>query len=101
MTRLGSRTPEKGVVIGTLTGDTAPPPAHRAQSTIVIMTSGTTGTPKGAARSEPYSLMPVGGLLDKVPFRARHVIECCVPLFHALGFSRAMLLDGDTGLPER
>jgi fatty-acyl-CoA synthase len=72
-------------------GDTALPPAHRGQSKIVILTSGTTGTPKGAARSEPYSLIPVGALLDKAPFRARQVTECCVPLFHALGFSNAMI----------
>jgi acyl-CoA synthetase (AMP-forming)/AMP-acid ligase II len=57
----------------------------------VILTSGTTGTPKGAVRSEPYSLIPVGSLLGKVPFRGREVTECCVPLFHSLGFSHAMI----------
>jgi acyl-coenzyme A synthetase/AMP-(fatty) acid ligase len=31
------------------------------------------------------------GLLSKVPFRAREVTECCVPLFHALGFGHLML----------
>ena len=55
------------------------------------MTSGTTGTPKGAPRSEPRSLLPAGGLLSKAPFRAREVTECCVPLFHALGFGHIML----------
>jgi len=71
-------------------GDTAPPPSSGGRPKIVILTSGTTGTPKGAARSEPYSLIPVGGLLGKVPFRGREVTECCVPLFHSLGFSHAM-----------
>ena len=67
------------------------------------MTSGTTGTPKGAPRSEPRSLMPLGGLLSKAPFRAREVTECCVPLFHALGFGHLMLglLLGSTLLVRR
>ncbi|WP_424747627.1 AMP-binding protein [Mycobacterium sp.] len=71
-------------------GDTSPPPSSGGRPKIVISTSGTTGTPKGAARSEPYSLIPVGGLLGKVPFRGREVTECCVPLFHSMGFSHAM-----------
>lgn len=71
-------------------GDTAAPPRSGGRPKIVISTSGTTGVPKGAARSEPYSLVPVGGLLGKVPFRGREVTECCVPLFHSLGFSHAM-----------
>lgn len=71
-------------------GDPAPPPSSGGRPKIVISTSGTTGVPKGAARSEPYSLIPVGGLLGKVPFRGREVTECCVPLFHSMGFSHAM-----------
>ena len=67
------------------------PPAPRTQSTIVILTSGTTGTPKGAVRSEPRSLIPVAALLDKAPFRGRGVVECCVPLYHALGLAHAIL----------
>ncbi|OCB33750.1 acyl-CoA synthetase [Mycobacterium malmoense] len=71
-------------------GDPGPPPPSGGRPKIVISTSGTTGTPKGAARSEPSSLIPVGGLLGKVPFRGREVTECCVPLFHSMGFSHAM-----------
>ncbi|HEY5151934.1 MAG TPA: AMP-binding protein [Mycobacterium sp.] len=72
-------------------GDSSPPPAPGGRPKIIILTSGTTGTPKGAKRSEPYSLIPVGGLLGKVPFRAREMTECPVPLFHSLGFSQAMI----------
>jgi len=71
-------------------GDPSPPPKSGGRPKIVISTSGTTGVPKGAARSEPYSLIPVGGLLGKAPFRGREVTECCVPLFHSMGFSHAM-----------
>ena len=67
------------------------PPKTGAPLRIVILTSGTTGTPKGAPRTPPRSLSLVGGLLSKVPFRAGEVTELCVPIFHALGFSQAML----------
>ena len=72
-------------------GDPSPPPAPSGSAKLVILTSGTTGTPKGAPRSETRSMLPVGGLLSRVPFRAREVTECCVPLFHGLGFGHIML----------
>jgi fatty-acyl-CoA synthase len=68
----------------------APPKAGKAPK-IVILTSGTTGTPKGAPRDEPKSLGIIGGLLSKVPFRARETTELPVPLFHALGFASMAL----------
>ncbi len=72
-------------------GDTSNPPKPSTQARITILTSGTTGTPKGAPRSEPKTLGLLGGLLSKVPFRAREVTELCVPMFHALGFAQAMV----------
>ena len=33
----------------------------------------------------------IGGLLSKVPFRARETTELCVPMFHALGFALGAL----------
>ncbi len=66
------------------------PPSPGVAPRFTILTSGTTGTPKGAPRGEPRSLALVGGLLSKVPFRARETTELCVPMFHALGFSQAM-----------
>lgn len=72
-------------------GDTSGPPKPEEWPKITILTSGTTGTPKGAPRSEPRSLSLIGGLLSKVPFRAREVTELCVPMFHALGFMQAIV----------
>jgi fatty-acyl-CoA synthase len=72
-------------------GDTSAPPKPDEGPRITILTSGTTGTPKGAPRSEPRSLALLGGLLSKVPFRARETTELCVPMFHALGFMQAMV----------
>ncbi|HXD66162.1 MAG TPA: AMP-binding protein, partial [Solirubrobacteraceae bacterium] len=68
-------------------GDTSGPPRAGRAPKIVILTSGTTGTPKGAPRDEPKSLGIIGGLLSKVPFRARETTELAVPMFHALGFA--------------
>jgi fatty-acyl-CoA synthase len=72
-------------------GDTSGPPKPAEWPKITILTSGTTGTPKGAPRSEPRSLSLIGGLLSKVPFRAHEVTELCVPMFHALGFMQAIV----------
>lgn len=71
----------------------APPkPAHAPR--LVILTSGTTGTPKGAGRDVPSSLSPVGGPLSKVPFRSGDVAQISAPMFHALGFTQALLQVG-------
>ena len=68
-------------------GSTSPPPRARRTPRIVILTSGTTGTPKGAPRDEPRSLGIIGGVLSKVPFRARETTVLAAPMFHALGLA--------------
>jgi fatty-acyl-CoA synthase len=72
-------------------GSTKAPPKPSQASRIIILTSGTTGTPKGAPRAEPKSLALIGGLFSKVPFRARETTELAVPMFHALGFAQAIV----------
>ncbi|MEU7138658.1 acyl-CoA synthetase [Nocardia sp. NPDC046473] len=69
---------------------------RRAATTakVILLTSGTTGTPKGAPRSEPTSLAPLGAILDKVPFRAREITECPAPMFHTLGFAHMFIALG-------
>jgi fatty-acyl-CoA synthase len=52
----------------------------------VILTSGTTGTPKGAQRSSPDGLLSVAALLDRIPFRSREKMMVAAPLFHSWGF---------------
>ncbi|MFD6353665.1 acyl-CoA synthetase [Nocardia tengchongensis] len=76
------------------TGSPDAPPAPGAEPKIILLTSGTTGTPKGAPRAEPKSLLSLGGLLSKVPFRVNEVTECCAPMFHTLGFACAVLTLG-------
>jgi acyl-CoA synthetase (AMP-forming)/AMP-acid ligase II len=67
-------------------GDTAPvrPPKERAKA--IILTSGTTGTPKGASRSQPKSLDPAAALLAMIPLKAREKTMIAAPMFHSWGF---------------
>ena len=69
----------------------SPAPKASKRSSIIILTSGTTGTPKGANRSTPPSLAPIGGILSHVPFKANEVTSLPAPMFHALGFLHATI----------
>jgi acyl-CoA synthetase (AMP-forming)/AMP-acid ligase II/uncharacterized membrane protein len=57
----------------------------------VILTSGTTGTPKGASRGNPESIDPVVSYLSKIPLKSRNVIHIAAPLFHSWGFAHFSL----------
>ncbi|PRI17352.1 long-chain-fatty-acid--CoA ligase FadD2 [Mycobacterium shigaense] len=63
-----------------------PAPKAAKHASIIILTSGTTGTPKGANRRTPPTLAPIGGILSHVPFKANEVTSLPAPMFHALGF---------------
>jgi acyl-CoA synthetase (AMP-forming)/AMP-acid ligase II len=63
--------------------DLRPPPD---KPRFVILTSGTTGTPKGAQRSSPDGLLAIAALIDKIPFRSRETMMIAAPLFHSWGF---------------
>jgi fatty-acyl-CoA synthase len=68
-----------------------PAPKATKHSSVIILTSGTTGTPKGANRSTPPSLAPIGGILSHVPFRSGEITSLPAPMFHALGFLHASI----------
>ena len=68
-----------------------PAPKPSKHSSLVILTSGTTGTPKGASRSQPPTLGPIGGVLSHVPFRSGEVTSLPAPMFHALGYLHATI----------
>jgi acyl-CoA synthetase (AMP-forming)/AMP-acid ligase II len=68
-----------------------PAPKVTKHSSIIILTSGTTGTPKGANRSTPPTLAPIGGVLSHVPFKSGEVTSLPAPMFHALGYLHATI----------
>jgi acyl-CoA synthetase (AMP-forming)/AMP-acid ligase II len=64
-------------------------PAERGR--VVILTSGTTGSPKGAQRQQPRSLDPAAALLSMIPLRARGTTMIAAPMFHSWGFAHFTL----------
>src|SRR3954466_10143234 len=62
------------------------PPGRQGRA--IILTSGTTGTPKGAERSMPKTIDPIASLLSVIPLRARERTMIAAPLFHAWGFAQ-------------
>jgi len=66
--------------------DRRPPTPDRVGRT-VILTSGTTGAPKGANRASPQSLDPAISLLSKIPLKRGQTTHIAAPLFHSWGFA--------------
>ena len=66
----------------------APP---RRPSHPIILTSGTTGSPKGAHRAPPTGLDPLVALLSMIPLRRRDTTLIAAPMFHAWGLSHLAL----------
>ena len=60
-------------------------------SRFVVLTSGTTGRPKGAVRSSEGGAASVGGLLQRVPLRVRDTIVLPAPFFHAWGLGMLLI----------
>ncbi len=79
------------------------PPAPTQHAGLVLLTSGTTGTPKGAPRSAGRSLAPIGALLSMVPYRSGEATYVAAPMFHGLGFTQMSLavILGSTTICER
>ncbi|MGE3287645.1 MAG: AMP-binding protein [Pseudonocardia sp.] len=82
----------------------APLPLCPGATHAIVLTSGTSGPPKGARRPSPGSLAPVGSILSMIPLRARRPVLLAAPVLHAWGLAalQLSLLHGATVvLPER
>ena len=81
----------EGMIRGGSEAERRPP---SSMGRVVILTSGTTGTPKGAPR--PQGGIPAGvSILSRMPLRAGWTCHIAAPLFHTWGFAHyqlAMLL---------
>ncbi|GGM72732.1 fatty-acyl-CoA synthase [Longimycelium tulufanense] len=81
--------PARGVTLDQLI-DKAPadvPPRPDLKGKIIVLTSGTTGTPKGARRPEPPSLAPAAAVFSRIPLRAKQPMLVSAPLFHTWGLA--------------
>jgi fatty-acyl-CoA synthase len=72
-------------------GDTRPLEPPRQRGRVVILTSGTTGAPKGALRRPPESVEPAATIISSIPLRALETTVIAAPLFHSWGFAHLML----------
>ena len=61
------------------------PPARPGRT--IVLTSGTTGTPKGARRPTPGGFGPLASIIDRIPLRAGARVLIAAPLFHTWGFA--------------
>ncbi|GAA4479967.1 acyl-CoA synthetase [Rhodococcus olei] len=66
---------------------TDPVPTPSAHGSFVLLTSGTTGTPKGAPR-ERTSPLASAQFLDRVPLRPGQTMVMAAPAFHGTGLSQ-------------
>jgi fatty-acyl-CoA synthase len=65
-------------------------PPHARPGKVVLLTSGTTGTPKGANRSGggPEEL---AAMLERIPWHGGETIVVAAPTFHAWGFGQLVI----------
>ncbi len=79
-----------------------PPPPDRPGRT-VILTAGTTGTPKGVGRPAAAGLAPIVALLSRIPLRAGDTTVIAAPMFHSWGMGNLQLglLLGATAVLQR
>jgi acyl-CoA synthetase (AMP-forming)/AMP-acid ligase II len=66
------------------------PPRPATAGRVVLLTSGTTGTPKGARRSGGGA-DELAGMLEKIPWRGEETAVVVAPMFHAWGFGQLVI----------
>ena len=75
-------------------GDRAARTRPDQDARFVILTSGTTGTPKGAQRSNTTGLGNATALMDRIPYRRGDKMMIAAPMFHSWGFMHMVIAIG-------
>jgi len=73
------------------TSDCSPPAPPATPGRQTILTSGTTGTPKGARRPTISSFFPIVAVLSVIELGARETQFVVAPMFHSWGFAHFAL----------
>ncbi|WP_203917103.1 AMP-binding protein [Rugosimonospora africana] len=69
---------------------TAPPGGIRRpqrEGRLIVLTSGTTGAPKGARRRTPGGFAPLASIISRIPLNARSRMLIAAPVFHTWGLA--------------
>ncbi|RSN68954.1 AMP-binding protein [Actinomadura sp. WAC 06369] len=66
-------------------GSTVEPPAKTGRT--IVLSSGTTGRPKGADRKSRPGLSPLTSILSRIPYRVHERMLIEAPLFHTWGYA--------------
>ena len=72
-------------------------PTFPAHGDMVLMSSGTSGIPKGILRPEPKLPIVAAGYLEAMPFRSGHTIQMTASIFHTWGWSALNITLGVRG----
>ncbi|MCV7442269.1 bile acid CoA ligase [Mycobacterium paraense] len=81
----------RGATVERLIAEHAGQRPHRTgrKGRMILLTSGTTGTPKGANQTGGNAgVGTLKAILDRTPWRAEETIVIVAPMFHAWGFSQ-------------
>ena len=69
----------------------ARPAKPESSGKVILLTSGTTGTPKGAARGADGGTDAMAAMLDRIPWRSGESVVIAAPMFHAWGFGQLVI----------
>jgi acyl-CoA synthetase (AMP-forming)/AMP-acid ligase II len=78
-------TPTVAGLIESAPDDDVPPPPQPGRT--IVLTSGTTGTPKGARRPIPGGFNPLAAVISRIPMAAGERMFIAAPLFHTWGYA--------------
>ncbi|WP_117214681.1 AMP-binding protein [Allorhizocola rhizosphaerae] len=76
-----------------LIAHTRPPARWHSSSAgrMIVLTSGTTGAPKGARRPTPQGFGPLASMIDRIPLRVGDRMHIAAPIFHTWGYAALQL----------
>ncbi|WP_020522589.1 AMP-binding protein [Catelliglobosispora koreensis] len=79
--------------VETLIGQTAPPRSWTSSrdGRMIVLTSGTTGAPKGARRPTPTGFGNLCSIIDRIPLRVGQRMHIAAPIFHTWGYAALQL----------
>ena len=72
-------------LISNAPGGELPPPERDGRT--IVLTSGTTGAPKGARRRTPSGFGPLATIIDRIPLHAGERMMVAAPIFHTWGYA--------------